>query len=990
MATRPSSGLPKLSRRSKILLTIGVVILVLLIGGSRLVSGYVSWLWYDAIGFGSVFSTRLATQVVLFFAVGALVGGLVWLSLMIAYRARPVFVPVSDNEDPIAKYRAAVGKRLKWFGIGIPVVIGVIAGVAALGDWQMVQLFLHGGSFGQQDPVFHHDIGFYTFTLPFILWLKNWLFIGITLAFFAALFAHYLFGGVRFAGRGGQLSYPARAHLAILAGSFVLLKAFAYYMDRYSLLDSGRNDKFTGASYTDLNALMPAKLILLCIAVFCAGAFFVGAVLRNLKLPAIAIVLMLLSSIVVGTVWPLIMEQFSVQANAIQKEAKPIKHNMKATRQAYGLTSDKVKTVDYDPAKAHPSASEVESNTGTLDNIRLLDPNILSPTFTQLGAGNKNFYGFPKKLSIDRYTVDGNTQDYIVAARQINPSGLSENQRDWINEHLVYTHGNGFVAAPANRVAAGDQGSYPDISVSDIQNPDAGGIHVDQPRIYYGKLNDNYAVVGAVKGQGPREYDTSNSKYTYKGKGGVSLSNWFNRLVFAGYFGERNFLFSSAIGDNSKILFKRNPTERVHSVAPWLTTDGDAYPAVVNGRVKWIVDGYTTLGNYPYSQKMSLGKATNDSRNDVRKQPNRQINYIRNSVKAVVDAYDGSVSLYSVDDSDPVLKAWEGVFPNAVKPTSAIPEALKKHFRYPEDLFKVQRKLMTKYHVSNPSAFYSNKGFWSVPPDPTKGANGNSNGGPAPASGDAPPQPPYYVLAKGPNEKEPTFQLTSALTALQRQNLQAWVSVSSDPRTYGQFTVLTLPTDTQTQGPVQVQNQFDSTGKVTENRTLFNNPGANARFGNLLTLPVAGKLLYVEPIYIQRNDPNAYPQLAKVLVGYNGKVGFASTFDDALAQVVGAGAKQNPTQGNDNDKGEGNDKGKNEEQPPPSNGSSDNPELDKAVTGIQKALKELQAAQKSGNFGDIGKAYQHLQKATQSFEKAKGSGDQGGKSQQTEQPKPGG
>ncbi|MGH3435622.1 MAG: UPF0182 family protein [Sciscionella sp.] len=990
MANRPSAGLPRLSRRNKILLIIGVLILVLLIAGSRLLSTYVSWLWFGSVGFRSVFSTIVVTKVVLFFAAGAFIGGMVALSLVIAYRARPVFVPVSGVDDPVARYRAVVTRRLKLFGIGIPVIIGLIAGAAAMGDWQVVQLFMHGTSFHIQDPIFHKDIGFYAFTLPMILWLKNWVFIGIALAFFAALFAHYLFGGIRFAGRGGQLSAPARAHLAIVIGCFVLMKAFAYYFDRYSLLGSNRNDKFTGASYTDLNALMPAKLILLCIAVFCAIAFFVGAFLRNLQLPAIAAVLMILSAIIVGAAWPLIMEQFSVKANANQKEAKPIEHNIQATRQAYGITPNKIKTVPYDPATANPTNAEVKSEQGTLSNIRVLDPNILSQTFTQLEQG-RNFYGFPKRLNIDRYTVDGKTQDYIVAAREIDSSGLAANQRDWINKHLVYTHGDGFVAAPANQVnqsaqGGGEQGGYPNFQVSDLNNPGKGGLHVTQPRIYYGELNKDYAVVGAEPGQQPREYDTDTRNYTYKGNGGVSVSNWFNRLVFAGYFGERNFLFSSAIGANSKVLIHRDPRDRVQQVAPWLTADGDPYPAVVNGRIKWIVDCYTTLDNYPYAEKTSLGKATNDSLNNVAKQSNdKQITYIRNSVKATVDAYSGKVTLWSVDDSDPVLKAWEGVFPGSVTPSKDIPAALRAHFRYPEDLFKVQRQLLTQYHVSNPQDFYSTQTFWSVPPDPTVKADATTNGGGNGANGaptssagsNDPSQPPYYVLAQIPGETKPTFQLTSALTALQRQNLAAWMSVSCDPKTYGQFTVLTLPTKTQTAGPVQVQNQFDSTDKVTQNRTLFNNPAVDAKFGNLLTLPVAGKLLYVEPIYIQRHGDNSYPQLARVLVEFNGEVGFEKTLDGALADVLGGGSTTPP--------GQSNKPPPTTTTPPPANSKAgNNPALETAVSDIQKALDDLQAAQKAGDYTAMGKAYQELGDATSRFEQAK-SGT-GGSSSSTQKP----
>ncbi|MBO0839228.1 MAG: UPF0182 family protein [Sciscionella sp.] len=973
MANRPAIGLPRLSRRSRILVIIGVLIVVLLIAGSRLLDSYVDWLWYGEVGFREVMSTEILTSTVLFFAIGVLVGGLLALCLVIAYRTRPVFVPVTGVDDPLARYRATIVRRLKLFGIGIPVVIGVLCGWSATGNWQQVQLFLHGGDFGVTDPQFGIDIGFYAFRLPVILWLKNWLFVAIAIAFFGALIAHYIFGGIRLAGRGGQLSGPARMHLAIIVGSFVLLKAAAYFLDRYELLYSNRNDKFDGASFTDINAALPAKLILLCIAVFCAVAFFAGAFLRNLQLPAIAIVLMLVSSIVVGTLWPVLMEQFSVKANANQKEAPYIQRNMDATKQAYGLTGDKVKQVSYDPSSVSPSAATVKQNSGTLDNVRLLDPNVLSPTFTQLAPRGKNFYGFPSKLNIDRYTVGGKTQDYIVAAREINPEGLSQNQQDWINKHLVYTHGDGFVAAPANEVGgsgksqSGLGGGYPNIEVSDLAAPGVGGLHVTQPRIYFGELDgnaDDYAVVGA-NGNKPQEYDTDKSNFTYNGSGGVSLSNWFNKLVFAGYFGDRNFLLSNAIGPNSKVLFNRNPIDRVSKVAPWLTVDGDPYPAVVNGKIVWILDGFTTLDNYPYAEQESLGQATDDSLTGTRKQPDRQIGYIRNSVKATVDAYTGKVTLYSIDDTDPVLKAWESVFPGTVQPSSAIPTDLSAHFRYPEDLFKVQRDLLAQYHVNTPNDFYSTQTFWSVPPDPTVRGDGTNSATSQESSDSAPSQPPYYIYAETPGESKLTFQLTSSMAALQRQNLASWISVSCDPGSYGHFTVLELPTSTQVDGPLQVQNKFNSTTEFTRDRTQFSNSQVDVKFGNLLTIPLAGKFLYVEPVYIQgsdSNDANSFPQFANVLVDYDGKIGYKPTLTGALDQALAGGAS---TTGGGQDNGDGSSSS----SAPPSGSSGS---LDQAITGINNAITELQNAYKSGDLAKIGKAQSDLQAATQEYERIKG------------------
>ncbi len=981
MATRPSAaGLPKLSRRSRILLIIGLVVLILLITGGRLIDTYVNWLWFGEVGYRSVFTTINVTRFVLFLVIGVLVGGALSLNMIVAYRSRPVFVPVTGVDDPLSRYRTAIVRRLRLVGIGIPLVIGLIAGLSAQGDWQLVQLFMHGTSFGVTDPQFGKDIGFYAFTLPFVLWLKNWLFIAVTIAFFGALIAQYIFGGIRLAGRGGQLSAPARVQLAVLIGLFVLLKAFAYFTDRYELLSSNDNDKFTGATYTDLNALLPAKLILLCIAVFCALAFFAGAFLRNLQLPAIALVLLVLSSILIGAAWPAILQQFSVNANALQKEQVPIQRNLTATRQAYGLTPNKIDTVSYDPAKSNPSLAQISSDTSTIPNIRVLDPNVLSPTFTQLEQG-RNIFGFPPNLNIDRYDVGGKTQDYVVAAREINPTSLQPNQRDWINEHLVYTHGDGFVYAPANQVQNGPQdatgsGGYPVFGVSDLNNN--GPIKVSQPRIYYGLLDNEYAVVG---GPGPsREYDTDSTRYTYTGSGGVSLSNWFNRLAFALHYGERNFLFSDAIADNSKIIFNRNPRERVEDVAPWLTVDGDPYPAVVTdsdgaNRIAWIVDAYTTLDNYPYSQKMQLGDATNDSLTGVAKQPETQISYIRNSVKAVVDAYSGKVTLYSVDNTDPVLKAWENVFPGVVQPTSAIPAQLKDHFRYPEDLFKVQRQLLTTYHVNSPQDFYSSKGFWSVPSDPTKDTDGSSVATTNAGAQDntLSHQPPYYVITQAPDQSQPTFQLTSPLTSLGRPNLAAWVSVSSDPSSYGQFTVLTLPTGTQTQGPVQMQNQFESTQKFTESRTLFNNAAVKPVFGNLLSLPLLGGLLYVEPIYIEPSGVQGYPQLASVLTGFNGRVGFGDSLSASLSDLFGSSTGV-PTTSPGGDSGSTTTTTPPKTTTPPATSQAPpNAAVAKAVSDLNKAVTQLKAAQKSGDFTALGKAYTAMGQAITEFDQAQAS-----------------
>ncbi len=1003
---RPPTGLPSLSRRSRVLLVTALVIAALLLIGPRLTDAYTNWLWFGEVGFRRVYTTVLFTRIVLFLVVAVAVGALIWLALLVAYRSRPVFVPVSGPNDPIARYRTAVMGRLRLFGIGIPALVGLLSGLVAQSSWVTVQLFLHGGSFNMKDPQFHLDVGFYAFDLPFYKMLLNWLFVAVVIAFFANLVTHYVFGGLRLSGREGNLTRPARIQLAVIAGLFVLLKAIAYWFDRYSLLSSTREEPtFTGGSYTDINAVLPAKLILMSIAIICAIAFFAGIVLRDLRVPAMAAALLVLSSILVGAVWPLIVEQFEVRPNAATKEATYIERNIDATRSAYGLNN--VQYVDYKPGgnEARNPSELSAADQQTIRNIRLLDPNLLTQTFIQR-AQLQNFYGFPDPLDIDRYAINGEVQDYIVAARELVPQNLSGNQTNWINKHTVYTHGDGFVAAPANRVnqappketqqAASGTGApsnnnsgggygYPvfnmgdQSTISDLATPkDKQAIKVDQPRVYFGEMisksDADYAIVGG-NNQAPREYDTKDNQYTYDGKGGVSIGNWFNRLAFAAKYAERNILFSGAIGSDSKIIFNRNPRDRVQQVAPWLTADGNAYPTVVGGRIVWVVDAYTTLDNYPYAQRTSLDGVVADSidANTGRMLPRKEVSYIRNSVKATVDAYDGSVTLYEVDPSDPVLEAWEGVFPGSVKPQSAITPELRQHFRYPEDLFKVQREMLAKYHVNDPREFFTNNAFWSVPSDPTSDTPTNAN------------QPPYYVLVGDPKTGKPTFKLTSAMVGYKRQFLSAYISVGSDPDNYGKFTVLQLPTDSQTQGPQQVQTSMTTDARVSNERTTLTGGNTNKiKYGNLLTLPIGQSgILYVEPWYLERNTgPNtaSFPQLVKVLASYGDKVGYQPTLGDALNDVwegLGASVAQQPGQAAINTPGQTSANPPAQPNPgntqppvlPPATGSSGR---DAAVRGLNDALRGVQDAQKSGDLGQLGKALETLQKAIDEYNKSGG------------------
>ncbi|MDX1876584.1 UPF0182 family protein [Mycobacterium sp. SMC-18] len=995
MGMRPAARMPKLTRRSRILVGIALLIVGLLMVGPRLVDAYVDWLWFGEVGFRSVFSTVLVTRLVVFLVAGVFIGAVAFGGMALAYRSRPVFVPASGPNDPVARYRATVLSRLRLFAIGVPAFIGLLGGFVAQTYWVRVQLFLHGGSFGITDPEFGKDLGFYAFDLPFYRLVLGYLFVGVFLMLVGNLLGHYVFGGIRLSGRQGALSRAARMQLVSLVGILVLLKAVAYWFDRYELLSHTRAGKpFTGAGYTDINAVLPAKLILLAIAVICAVAVFSALVLRDLRIPAIGLVLLLLSSVIVGAGWPMLVEQFSVKPNAAQKERDYISRSITATRDAYGLTGDSVTYRDYS-GNAPATAEQVAADRATTSNIRLLDPTIVGPAFTQFQQG-KNFYSFPDQLSIDRYNgPDGKLRDFVVAARELNPDRLIDNQRDWINKHSVYTHGNGFIASPANTVRGiandpNQNGGYPEFLASVVGANGAavspGPAPLDQPRIYFGPViasaPSDYAIVG--KNGADREYDyetnTETKNYTYGGTGGVDIGNWLARSVFAAKFAERNFLFSSVIGPNSKILFNRDPAHRVEAVAPWLTTDSTVYPAIVNKRMVWIVDGYTTLDNYPYSELTSLSSATADS-NEVavnRMLPDKQVSYIRNSVKATVDAYDGTVTLYEQDEHDPVLQAWMKVFPDTVKPKSAISKELAEHLRYPEDLFKVQRMLLAKYHVNDPVTFFSTSDFWDVPLDPNPTASSF--------------QPPYYIVAKdlATGGDSSSFQLTTAMNRFRRDFLAAYISASSDPATYGKITVLTIPG--QVNGPKLAFNAISTDTAVSQDLGVIGRDNQNRiRWGNLLTLPVGqGGLLYVAPVYASPGASDAassYPRLIRVAMMYNDKVGYGPTVRDALNGIFGPGAGATATGPAPTDVPAGTpppaavpgavQPPAAGPQPPPVAVQSPgvpltlSPAKAAALQDVNAALDGMRAAQQSGNFAQYGAALQKLDDAMARYRDAK-------------------
>ncbi|WP_240619520.1 UPF0182 family protein [Blastococcus sp. TF02-8] len=989
---RPPVPVPTLSRRAKLVIGVIAVLLVLFTVVGTLTNVYVDYLWFDETGFTKVFWTELQTRALLFAVAGVATGGLTALSMYLAYRFRPAFRPMSLEQQNLERYRQSLEPRRGLVLTGIAVVLGLFAGFTAQANWETWLSFRNATDFGRTDRQFGIDVSFFVFDYPFYRLLLGFGFAIAILALIGSLLTHYVFGGLRLQTPGQKLTAAARVQLSVLVGVFVALKSVAYWLDRYGLVYSGRGGEFTGASYTDVNALLVSKTILVWVAGVCAVAFLANIVVRNFLLPAMALVLLLVSSLVIGVAYPAIVQQFVVKPSANEKEAPYIERAIASTREAYDL--EDIDYVEYaretgdsvDPAKAR---EQIQESAGTIENARLLDPNVLSGTFTARQQ-IRNVYGFPDKLDIDRYTLpdldtgEMRTQDYVVAARELNSSELSENQASWINRHTVYTHGNGFVAAPANEIISVREGGVPDFTTRDL--PTRGNIPVEQGRIYYGELindqgQDVYSVVGAPEGSAPREFDRPEDdnaddgqiKNTYDGEGGVSVGSFFRQLTFAIYYRERNFILSSAVNDASKVLYVRDPRDRVEKAAPFLEVDGDPYPAVVDGRVTWILDGYTTSDSYPYAEQRTLGEVAADALTGTGTTalPDETFNYIRNSVKATVDAYDGTVTLYAWDDEDPVLKTFMKAFPGVVQPRSEMSDELVSHVRYPEDLFKVQRDILTRYHVDDPQDFYNSNDRWAVPDDPTRG-------------GQAEAQPPYYILAQRPGETETTFQLTSALNAFNRQNLSSFVSASSDPESYGKLQVLRLPGNTPFKGPQQVQQSFNTDDDVARDLTLFRSADSKPVFGNLLTLPIGSNgLLYVEPLYVQGTGTNPFPLLRKVLVNYGDRVGYADTLKEALDQVFGDGAGDAATdsgsQGTTPTPAPTSPSPSPEPTPPPTDGGGGStPERDAAVAEMNAALTRLADAQRSGDFAAQGQALADLQRAVEAYQRTQQPGGDGG------------
>ncbi|MBF4512547.1 UPF0182 family protein [Plantibacter sp. VKM Ac-2885] len=867
-------------RRAPIAITVAIIA-ALLIGFFVFSGFYADLLWFQQLGFTEVLTTQWIAAIAMFLVGFVGMALPVWLAIEIAYRTRPVYAKLSSQVD---RYQQVVEPLRRLATYGIPALFGLFGGVAAASRWQLVLLWMNGTPSGTKDPQFNLDVSFYLFDLPFFQAVVAFSSAVVLIALIATAVVTYLYGGIRVVSREVWISMAARVQISVLAALYLILQAVSLWLDQYTTLnDTGT--LITGASYTDVAATIPGRVILAGIALMVAVLFVVTAFTGRWRLPLVGTALLIVASLIVGSLYPWIVQRFQVEPNAKSLETPYIKRNIDMTRDAYGIAD--VEEEEY-AATTDATPGALRQDAETTANIRIIDPSLVSASVAQLEQF-KQFYSFDKQLDVDRYNIDGKTQDAVVAVRELNVAGL-DNSQSWINNTVVYTHGYGLVAAYGNQRSASGEPVFLESGI-----PTTGALGDFEPRVYFGEQSPDYSIVGAPKGADPVELDypsgtqgESQTYTTFDGDGGPKLDNVFKKLVYALKFQSEQIFLSDSVNSQSQILYDRDPLTRVQKVAPYLTLDSDPYPSVVDGQIVWIVDGYTTSASYPYSKTVSLSDTISDSVTPAQNYALDDVNYIRNSVKATVNAYDGKVTLYSWDDQDPILKTWQKVFPSTVKPMSDMSGDLMSHVRYPADLFKVQRSVLGQYHVTNAGSFYSSEDAWVTPNDPQSTDTEKKY------------QPPYYLTMQLPEQDAPSFSLYSTFIPRQggeqsRNVLTGYLAVDANAGAedgkrssdYGKIRLLTLPKDDTVPGPGQVQNTFDSDPSVSSQINILKQGQTEVLNGNLLTVPVGGGLLYVQPVYVKSTGDTSFPLLQKVLVAFGDQIAFEDTLDEALDVLFG-------------------------------------------------------------------------------------------------------
>ncbi|MCA1666023.1 MAG: UPF0182 family protein [Thermomicrobia bacterium] len=810
--------------------------------------------WFDSLGFRGVLLTRYVATIVSFLVGFAIAALFIGSNLIVALRAGGgIGLTVGD---------VRLGRRLSLFAvIAVTVALSGLFALSVGSQWELFLRFLNRTSFGIIDPQFHQDISFYVFTLPVFAFWRAWAMSLIILTAIAVAGVYAAKMGADLA--AGQLHLPphTRTHLSLLGVVFLIGMALGYWLDTRELVYSTRG-VVEGASYTDVNAQIPANYILLGISLIAAVLLAVNAFRRQLPLLLGTLGVWAIAAVLIGSGYPAAVQSVSVRPNELSKETPYIDRNIAMTRQAYNI--DQV-TQQQLPGVGSPTQAGLDANKASVSNIRLWDTSVLLKSYAQLQQ-IRQYYAF-KDVDVDRYQVDAQYRQIMLSARELDSTQLAAQSQTWQNRHLIYTHGYGVVASTANEVVGGGN---PNIILGDIPPRGPSDLQVQQPRIYYGEATNDYVFVKTNQPEFDRPSGTaaqSQGEYTtYTGGNGVPAGSFVRKAIFAAYFGEPKVLLSSDISGNAEALYRRNITDRLHTIAPFLRFDNDPYLVIMDGRLVWVNDAYTLTDRYPYATQFSGGSGMTGG-----------FNYIRNSVKATVDAYDGTVRLYVVDPSDPIIATWQKIYPSLFVPGSAASPSLRAHFRYPEDYFNVQTALYTRYHVTNAQVFYGSEDQWAI---------ANEQVG---ASKTVETIASYYVLVKLPGQQQEEYALVRPFTpgggTNNRQNMVAFLAGRSDGANYGKLVDYEFPRELTVQGPQQVEARINQEPDISSQITLLDQAGSQVILGNFLIIPIENTLLYVEPLYVQATN-SPFPELKRVIVASQNSVVMRATLDEAIAALV--------------------------------------------------------------------------------------------------------
>lgn len=870
------------------MIVISLAFIVLLMG-RWLATLWTDYLWYDSLDASDVWVTLTFTKVWLVASAVLVAFLVIWINLFVVDRVSPrsfVFAETPD-EELLERYHEWIEPRAGIVRFGFSVFFAMLVGLGAAAWWQDWLQWRSGVSFGVVDPIFQNDISRYVFGLPFYRDVYGWMFQLLLITTLVVVAAHYLNGGIKIGTPGQRTSDGVKAHISILVAGIALLKALGYVFAKWELLYSERGAVF-GASFTDVNAQVPALNLLIFISIISAIILLVNVWFKGWSLPAVALGIWLVTSIGVGGIYPSLVQRFSVEPNELNKELPYVQHNLDFTRFAYGL--DEVDVRQFN-ASTDLTAEIIDANRPTINNIRLWDPGVLAETYPEL-QNIKTYYNFDD-VDVDRYIIDGELTQVMTAARGLDEFNIPGG--GWVNERLVYTHGLGVVLSPANGVTTD---GLPDFLIADIPPVNRSGdsiLDVEQPRIYFSDDSQgDFLIAGSLEGEVdiPSNGRSSEAISTvhYDGKGGVALGGFFKRFAWALRFGDLNTLISSQLNSESKVMIARNIQDRITRMAPFLYTDDDPYMVTVNGRLVWIMDLYTVSDRYPYSELANTARLNSGSHLP------RTFNYIRNSVKAVIDAYDGSIDMYVFDPDDPLIRTNMNIFPGLFKPLDEFPEELVSHIRYPEDLFRVQTDIYTIYHMTNPVDLYQVNDPWQIARDPS-----TSPKPPLRGSFGTAPMLPYYLLMELPEEDRLSFLLMQPFTPAARPNMSAFVVAKSGPLgEYGDLISYEMPEDRQVNGPGQVGDFIEQDPIVSAEFTLLSQEGSTVVRGNLLVVPIEDSLLYVQPIYLVA-DTGGIPQFKRVIASFNSQIEIADSLDEVLALLFGSPDAVEDVDGDDGD-----------------------------------------------------------------------------------------